>query len=60
MNIEKYLKNLDWLLIFSVAALSIFGIIEMKSTEQYWTEEYPAYAKMVKEEMEMAKTKHIK
>ena len=64
LALTQAILTYDWMTmltyLFTIVMGLIFGIIEMKSTEQYWTEEYPAYAKMVKEEMEMAKTKHIK
>lgn len=63
LALTQAILTYDWMVmltyLFTIVMSLIFGIIEMKSTEQYWTEEYPAYAKMVKEEMEMAKTKHI-
>ena len=62
LALTQAILTYDWMTmltyLFTLVMSIIFGIIEMKSTEQYWTEEYPAYAKMVKEEMEMAKTKH--
>ena len=62
LALTQAILTYDWMTmltyLFTIVMGLIFGIIQMKSTEQYWTEEYPSYARMVKEEMEMAKTKH--
>lgn len=38
--------------LFTIIMGIIFGILQMKTTEKYWSEEYLAYAKFKQEEME--------
>ena len=48
-----YVTMLTYL--FTIVMGLIFGVMQMKSAEDYWTNEFYDYAKLVQKEMEMAK-----
>jgi hypothetical protein len=57
--LTQAMLTFDWMAmltyLFTIIMGLIFGVMQMKSAEDYWTEEFWHYAKMVKEEMELAK-----
>lgn len=60
MALTQALLTFDWMAmltyLFTIIMGLIFGVLQMKSAEEYWTNEYWKYAKMVEEEV-LAKKK---
>lgn len=54
--LTQALLTFDWMsmltYLFTIIMGLIFGVLQMKSAEEYWTDEYYRYALMVKEEKE--------
>ena len=53
----EWISMLTYLFTFVMGL--IFGVMQMKTAENYWTEEFWKYAKMVEKDMEVAKEKSI-
>jgi hypothetical protein len=49
-----YITMLTYL--FTIVMGLIFGVMQMKTAEEYWTDEFWQYAKMVERQMDLAKT----
>lgn len=59
--LTQAILTFDWVSMlsyfFTIAMGLIFGVLQMKNTEEYWTEEFLKYAKMIKAQKEEAATK---
>ena len=59
VGLTQAILTFDWVsmltYLFTIIMGVIFGVIQMNKAEDYWTNEYWKYAKMVQREMEMAK-----
>lgn len=59
--LTQAILTFDWITmltyLFTIIMGLIFGVIQMKNAESYWTEEYYAYAKNVEKEAIMAEEK---
>ena len=55
--LSQAILNYDWMAmltyIFTIVMGIIFGILQMKNAEEYWTIEYPRYVRLKLEEMEV-------
>lgn len=55
--LSQAILNYDWMAmltyVFTIIMGIIFGILQMKASEEYWTTEYPRYARLKLEEMEV-------
>ena len=58
IGLSQALLVFDWVMMVSYVVIIIFGIIfgvlQLNAAEQYWTDEYYDYAKMVEREMALA------
>lgn len=54
--------SFDWIsmlsYLFTIIMGLIFGIFQMKTAEEYWTNEFWQYAQKTKKDMDLAKTEH--
>ena len=59
--LTQAILNFDWMsmltYLFTIVMGLIFGIMQMKTAEDYWTDEYWQYAQMVQEQVELAEEK---
>lgn len=61
--LTQAMLTFDWMAmltyLFTIIMGLIFGVLQMKTAEDYWTDEFWQYAQKVKKDMELAKTEHI-
>lgn len=62
--LTQAMLTFDWMAmltyLFTIIMGLIFGILQMKTAEDYWTDEFWQYAKKVEKDLELAKTESIK
>lgn len=60
--LTQAILSFDWIsmltYLFTIVMGLIFGVMQMKTAEDYWTDEYWQYAKMVQRKMELAEVEH--
>lgn len=60
--LTQAILTFDWMAmltyLFTIIMGLIFGILQMKDAEEYWTNEFWQYAQKVKKDMESANTEH--
>ena len=60
--LTQALLTFDWMsmltYLFTIVMGLIFGIMQMKTAEDYWTDEYWQYAKMVQRKVDLAEKEH--
>lgn len=61
--LTQALLTFDWIAmltyLFTIVMGLIFGVMQMKTAEDYWTDEFWQYAQKIKRDSEMAKEKHL-
>lgn len=61
--LTQAMLTFDWMAmltyLFTIVMGLLFGIMQMKTAEDYWTDEFWQYAQQVKRDMDLVKTKHI-
>lgn len=61
--LTQAMLTFDWMAmltyLFTIVMGLIFGIMQMKTAEDYWTDEFWQYAKMVQKDMELVKTEPV-
>ena len=61
--LTQAMLTFDWMsmltYLFTIIMGLIFGVMQMKTAEDYWTDEFWQYAKQTKETMEMAEKEHL-
>ena len=61
--LTQAMLTFDWMAmltyLFTIIMGLIFGVLQMKTAEDYWTDEFWQYAQQVKKDMELAKKKSI-
>ena len=61
--LTQAMLTFDWMsmltYLFTIIMGLIFGIMQMKTAEDYWTDEFWQYAKMVQREMEVVKEEPV-
>lgn len=61
--LTQAILQFDWMsmltYLFTIIMGLIFGVLQMRSAEDYWTDEFWQYAKMVQGKMEVAKKEHL-
>lgn len=62
--LTQAMLTFDWMAmltyLFTIIMGLIFGIMQMKTAEDYWTDEFWQYAQQVKHNMELAEEEHTK
>lgn len=61
LALSQAILTFDWMAmltyLFTIIMGVVFGVLQMKSSEEYWTLEYPRYARMVLENEEAERAK---
>lgn len=61
--LTQAILSFDWVsmltYLFTIVMGIIFGVLQMKKTEEYWTDEYFRYAKMIEEEQKKEKDQDV-
>ena len=61
--LTQAILTFDWVsmltYLFTIVLGIIFGIIQMRSAEEYWTDEFWQYAKQIEKDLAMAEKEHI-
>lgn len=62
--LTQAMLTFDWMAmltyLFTIIMGLIFGVLQMKTAEDYWTDEFWQYAQQVKKDLELAKSKPVK
>ena len=62
--LTQAMLTFDWMAmltyLFTIIMGLIFGVLQMKTAEDYWTDEFWQYAQQIKKDMELAKKEFIK
>lgn len=61
--LTQAMLTFDWMAmltyLFTIILGLIFGVLQMKTAEEYWTNEFWQYAKKVEKDLELAEAEHI-